>query len=91
MSLRHMSVCVSGADPVSISVNPTGTNKIYNLDYFIRNGSMSPALAAKWRLWESAFESAQDTYSGLMTAYNMKLTEKIAECGAESAQEPVVT
>lgn len=78
----ELATCLSvyGADPVSIrSVNPTGTNKIYNLDYFIRNGSMSPALAAKWRLWESAFESAQDTYSGLMTAYNMKLTEKIAE------------
>lgn len=42
-----------GSDDVDIrEVNPIGSNWIYDLSYFIANGDLPDALAAKWEAWQ---------------------------------------
>ena len=54
---------VSGADGVSIrSVNPIGSNKVYNLDYFMETGHFTPAMCDKWDLWRQSFDTNQLAY-----------------------------
>lgn len=64
---------VYGADGVDIySVNPLGTDKIYNLDYLFQSGQIEePAqplqddddsFGAKWRRWERAVAENQDRF-----------------------------
>ena len=56
-----------GADKLDIrAVNPIGTNWIYNISYFIENGSVGEELAAKWRTWQTEVESSRVTYNGLV-------------------------
>ena len=51
---------VNGADSVDIrSVNPSGTNKIYNLDHFMTTEHFSPDVIDRWHKWKSAIEAAQ--------------------------------
>lgn len=65
---------VSGADDVSIrSVNPTGTNKIYNLDYFMNTTNFNQEMIDKWRKWEADCKSYQTVYYDTTMIYNMKL------------------
>lgn len=67
---------VYGADDVSIrSVNPTGTNRIYNLDYFMNEVNFTPEFIQKWRNWEIACENQQSAYYDITVAYNMKLLQ----------------
>ena len=67
---------VYGADDVTIrSVNPTGLNKIYNLDYFMNETNFSPDFISRWRKWESDCESQQSIYYDYTVAYNMKLLQ----------------
>lgn len=41
-----------GADELNIRlVNPTGTNWLYNLSYFISNGDIQKELGNKWKQW----------------------------------------
>lgn len=69
---------VSGADPVDIhEVNPLGTNRIYNLDYFIENGDIEEPLASKWRAWQDEVYSRQDFFISLSTLYNSSIMRKI--------------
>lgn len=61
----------SGADPITIrNVNPLGTNKMYNLDYFISSGDIPKGIATKWNLWKSVFTSYQSVFGALNMAYN---------------------
>ena len=54
---------VSGADGVDIrGVNPLGTNKIYDLSYFLTEDKVGTALASKWVTWNQQFSEAQTTY-----------------------------
>lgn len=54
---------MNGADGVDIrSVNPLGTNKIYDLGYFLTEEKVGATLAAKWTVWNQAFKEAQTTY-----------------------------
>ena len=70
---------VYGADPVSIrNVNPTGSNIIYNLDWFIENGDIDPPLAKKWRSWESLVESYEKSYQQLSALRNAETSRLIA-------------
>ena len=69
-----------GADPVTIrNVNPIGTNKIYNLDYFIQTGSLSNIITEKWNLWKTNFQLQQPIYNTLSTFYNMEVANLITE------------
>lgn len=67
---------VYGGDGVDIrSVNPTGTNKIYNLDYFMNTVNFPQETIDKWHAWEEAVEAARDEYYQITISYNMKLME----------------
>ena len=72
---------VYGADPIMItSVNPTGGNKIYNLDWFISNGDIDGVLSEKWMTWRALIESQRESYGQLQILRNAEngrlLTEK---------------
>lgn len=54
---------VNGADGVSIrSVNPMGSNKIYNLDYFMTPSHFPAEMIEKWNNWRTAYNAAQTQY-----------------------------
>lgn len=57
----------SGADDLDIrQVNPTGTNWIYDISYFIENGDIPSALAGKWTEWQKSVLNRQEYYKGLV-------------------------
>ena len=61
---------MNGADGVDIrSVNPLGTNKIYDLGYFLTEEKVGATLAAKWTAWSQAFKEAQATYFSKTVEY----------------------
>ena len=70
---------VNGADGVTIrSVNPTGTNTIYNLDYFLNEtnfpgGNAPDGIITKWNAWKAAVADAQSDYYDTTIQYNMQL------------------
>ena len=75
---------VNGADDVDIrSVNPLGTNKIYNLDYFMNTSYFSQAIIDKWQEWKTVYEDAQKQY------YNITV-EKVLEEAALAAAKAVL-
>lgn len=77
------SLDVNGADGVTIrSVNPTGENRIYNLDYFMNTTNFSQEIIDKWRAWQVACESKQDVYYNITIEYNLRLMESLAETAA---------
>ena len=54
---------VNGAEGVTIrNVNPTGTNKIYNLDYFMNRDNFSEEMIGKWNSWVEAYQGRQELY-----------------------------
>ena len=68
---------VNGADGVTIrGVNPTGTNKLYNLDYFMNTSHFPRTVIDKWTAWKEAFEAAQPEYH-LLTIERMLKTSEI--------------
>lgn len=71
---------VSGADPVDIhEVNPLGTNRIYNLDYFIENGDIEEPLVSKWRAWQDEVYLKQDFFISLSTLYNSAIMRRLQQ------------
>ena len=71
---------VNGADGVTIrSVNPTGTNKIYNLDYFLNTTNFPQELIDKWRQWEQEVQAYQEIYYNTTVDYNLQLATKTTE------------
>lgn len=74
---------VNGAEGVSIrSVNPTGTNKIYNLDYFMNTTNFTEEFIEKWRHWEQTYESYQSIYYNTTIEYNLKTACKLTKQAA---------
>ena len=70
---------VYGGDGVDIrSVNPTGTNKIYNIDYFLNETNLSSDMIERWQAWADAVENARSGYYQITISYNMKLMEILA-------------
>lgn len=83
-----------GADNLDIrSVNPTGTNWIYDLSYFISNGDIPEALATKWNQWQTEYLSIQEYYRGLVclrsSATARLLTEQAALKDLEGELESI--
>ena len=73
---------VNGAEGVTIrSVNPMGTNKIYNLDYFMNTENFSQSMIDKWNDWKTTYEANQELY------YNISLNQssQIARYNTEYA------
>lgn len=70
---------VNGAEGVTIrSVNPTGTNKIYNLDYLIETNQIPADIAEGWLAWKAAFEENQEDYHDIMMQKVVKTSEVVA-------------
>lgn len=74
---------VNGADGVNIrSVNPTGTNTIYDLSYFMTTDNFSQELIDKWNSWVQGVESRRREYYNLVVENSLLLmqieTEKAA-------------
>lgn len=86
---------VNGADGVDIrSVNPLGTNYIYNLDYYMTPEYFSADMIDKWTNWKSKYQSCRNTYFNLIVRRSLQeanlITEKAnltALQGQKSAQE----
>lgn len=71
---------VYGAEGVNIrSVNPMGSNRIYNLDAYMNEKYFSNEMIRKWNLWKNIFDSYQQPYYQLMVAYNMQITRYTTE------------
>ena len=74
---------VNGAEGVNIrSVNPTGTNKIYNLDYFMNTTNFTEDFIEKWKRWERTYESYQSVYYNTTIEYNLKTACKLTKQAA---------
>lgn len=70
---------VNGAEDVDIrSVNPMGTNKIYNLDHFVTRGYFTDAMAAKWNDWKTTYENSRQLY------YNTTVEKVLQEARLET-------
>lgn len=79
---NHIVTCldVNGADGVNIrGVNPTGTNKIYNLDYFMNTTNFTEAFIEKWGNWKNACENYQTIYYNTTIEYNLQTSRHLAE------------
>lgn len=90
----------SGADDLDIrQVNPTGTNWIYDISYFIENGDIPSALAEKWTEWQKSVLNRQEYYKGLvglrasatarLLSEQAKLVDRKAELGDLTNQQSV--
>ena len=56
-----------GADKLDIrSVNPLGTEWIYDLSHFINNGDIDAQLAQKWEAWQLAIRNRQEYFRGIV-------------------------
>ena len=71
---------VYGADGVDIrSVNPMGTNRIYNLDAYMNAQYFSDDMVEKWNRWKDTFTSYQQPYYQLVVAQNMQISRLTTE------------
>lgn len=67
----------SGDDVNIRSVNPNGTNTIYNLDYFISQNDLPEEVAEKWLAYKSHLELYSQVYSNLTVLRNEKYNDLI--------------
>jgi hypothetical protein len=71
---------VNGAEGVNIrSVNPMGTNKIYNLDYFMNETNFTSEMIAKWESWKSQYNSYQVLYYNKTVELNIQTARYVTE------------
>lgn len=84
---------VYGDEGVDIrSVNPTGENKIYNLNYFMNIENFNQGLIDKWRAWEAAVDAQRDNYYNIQMQYNMLLLQILmAENGLSDTKKSLST
>lgn len=68
----YTAISVMGDENVTISaINPTGTNVIYNFNYYL--SWMSEALRNKVKAWQKSINDSKDTYYELNLQYYDKL------------------
>ena len=73
-------LAVSGADGVDIrSVNPMGSNKIYNLSYFMNTTNFSQQTIERYTSWKNTFEAYQLQYFNLSVESALRTTEWLTE------------
>lgn len=71
---------VCGGEDVDIrSVNPMGTNMIYNLDYFMNTTQFDQSLIDKWNSWKQSFEANQLTYYNISIERMLKTSAILTE------------
>lgn len=71
---------VNGADGVDIrSVNPTGENKIYNLDYYMNTSHFSEDIIEKWQEYKKGFSENQPEYYAITVQKVIKTSAILTE------------
>ena len=71
---------VHGADDLDIrSVNPMGTNKIYNLDAYMNETYFSKEMITQWQKWKQTFDSYQQTYFDMSVEQIMLISQLVTE------------
>ena len=71
---------VNGADDVTIyRVNPTGENKIYNLDYYMNTSHFSQDVIDRWNAWKANFSEQQQPYYNLAISRLIKTGQIVIE------------
>lgn len=81
---------VNGGEDVDIRmVNPLGTNKIYNLDYFMNTSHFEQTLVDKWNSWKSTLATYQLTYYNISVERMLKTSAILAEEAALSDLENI--
>lgn len=71
---------VSGADGVDIrDVNPTGTNKIINLDYFMTTDNFSQALVTKYNSWKQLIDTNKQPFYNYAVQYSVLVAQEVTE------------
>ncbi|MBQ8619044.1 MAG: hypothetical protein IJ418_16230 [Clostridia bacterium] len=71
---------VNGAEGVTIrDVNPTGTNKIINLDHYMTTDNFSQSLIDKYYRWQDLCRNSRQSYYALSVQYAIKTTQKVTE------------
>lgn len=71
---------VHGADDLDIrSVNPMGTNKIYNLDAYMNESYFSKEMITQWRKWKQTFNAYQQTYFDMSVEQTMLYSQLATE------------
>lgn len=74
---------VNGADGVNIrDVNPSGTNQIVNLDYFMTTDNFDQSLIRKYHAWKKSYEDYQLPYYNLSIEYSLQVMRKATEQAA---------
>lgn len=77
---------VNGADEVDIrSVNPMGTNKIYNLDYFMGPSYFPQDFIDRWNAWKVTYQSYQKPY------FNLTVEKVLQESRLEAERASLIT
>ena len=84
---------VNGADGVNIrDVNPCGTNRIINLDYFMTPSNFDQTLIDKYYEWKEFVESNQQDYYNLSIEYGLIAMERAtAEAALAEARNELTT
>lgn len=71
---------VHGADDLDIrTVNPMGTNKIYNLDAYMNESYFSKEMILQWQNWKQTFDAYQQTYFDISVEQNMLISRLVTE------------
>jgi len=71
---------VNGADGVNIrTVNPLGSNKIYNLDYFMNTSHFTQDIIDRWNSWKQSFASYQLEYYNVSIQRALKTSAILTE------------
>ena len=83
---------VYGAEGVTIrSVNPMGTNRIYNLDAYMNTDNFSQELIDRWSDWKAVFSNQQLPYYNLTVEHVLQITKHETESAALSTLEGELT
>jgi hypothetical protein len=71
---------VSGADGVNIrDVNPDGTNKMINLDYFMTTDNFSAEMIQKYYAWKAVYQQNRSSYYNFSVEFALQTIRKVAE------------
>lgn len=71
---------VNGADGVNIrDVNPDGTNKIINLDYFMTTDNFSQEMIQKYWTWKAIYLESRSSYYNLSVEYVIQTMRRVTE------------
>lgn len=83
---------VNGADGIDIrDVNPSGTNKLVNLDYFMNTGNFPQSLIDKYHAWQQAYLSQRTPYYNLSVEYSLQVMRRTTEEAAKTELQGELT